>query len=327
MHRFGSAALALLVAALPGLALAPAAASAQAWPSRPITLVVPFTAGGALDQPARRLAAEISPKLGQQIVVDNRVGANGNIGAASVAKAQPDGHTLLFASPGVLATNRFMYKSMPFDADKAFTPIVLLAKSPLIVVSGPKVPAKNLKELIDYAKASPGKVTVGTPGAGSQAHLVMELLLKQTGTTMTYVPYRGGANIAADLMGGQIDLTVTYVPALLGAVKDGSLRGLFVTTLERSTQLPEVPTVHESGFPGFEAVAWYAVMAPAGTPRPIIERLNVLINEYLKSPTGQSQLEALDMQPVGGTPEQLRSFIDGEVAKWGPIIKAAGIEM
>jgi tripartite-type tricarboxylate transporter receptor subunit TctC len=314
------------------LALAPSAASAQAspsqgWPSRTITLVVPFAAGGALDQPARRIAAEIAPKLGVQIVIENRLGANGNIGAASVAKAEPDGYTLLFASPGVLATNRFMYKSMPFDADKAFTPVILLAKSPLIVISGPKVPAKNFQEFVAHAKANPGKLTVGTPGAGSQAHVVMELLQRQTGTTMTYVPYRGGSSIAADLLGGQIDLTVTYVPALLGAVKDGSLRGLFVTTLERSKQLPDVATVHESGVPGFEAVAWYAVAAPAGTPRPIIDRLNALMNDYLKSDTGQAQFEALDLQGVGGTPEQARSFIDSEVAKWGPIIKAAGIEM
>jgi tripartite-type tricarboxylate transporter receptor subunit TctC len=322
MYRFTIVAFAVFASAM-----APSVASAQTWPSRPITLVVPFAAGGALDQPARRIAAEIGPKLGVQIVIENRLGANGNIGAASVAKAEPDGYTLLFASPGVLATNRFMYKSMPFDADKAFTPIILLAKSPLIVISGPKVPAKNFQEFVAHAKANPGKLTVGTPGAGSQAHVVMELLQRQTGTTMTYVPYRGGSSIAADLLGGQIDLTVTYVPALLGAVKDGSLRGLFVTTLERSKQLPDVATVHESGVPGFEAVAWYAVAAPAGTPRPIIDRLNALMNDYLKSETGQAQFEALDLQGVGGTPEQARSFIDSEVAKWGPIIKAAGIEM
>jgi tripartite-type tricarboxylate transporter receptor subunit TctC len=289
--------------------------------------VVPFAAGGALDQPARRIAAEIGPKLGVQIVIENRLGANGNIGAASVAKAEPDGYTLLFASPGVLATNRFMYKSMPFDADKAFTPIVLLAKSPLIVISGPKVPAKNFQEFVAHAKANPGKLTVGTPGAGSQAHLTMELLARQTGMTLTYVPYRGGANVTGDLLGGQIDLTAVYIPALLGAVKDGSLRGLFVTTLQRSKQLPEIPTVHESGYPGFESVAWYTVVAPAGTPRPVVDKLNAAMNDYLKSQTGQSQFEALDMQPVGGTPEEARTFIAGEVAKWGPVIKAAGIEM
>jgi tripartite-type tricarboxylate transporter receptor subunit TctC len=315
------------ILALVALALAPIPASAQSWPARPITLIVPFAAGGALDLPARRLAAEISPKLGQQIVVENRVGANGNIGAASVARAEPDGYILLFGSPGVLATNRFMYKSMPFDADRAFTPVVLLAKSTLVIAASPKFAPRTLTELLDHARRNPGKVTVGTPGVGAQAHLVMELLQRQTGTQMTYVPYRGGSNIIGDLVSGQIDLTATYVPALIGAMKDGTVRGLVVTALQRSKQLPEVPTIHESGIPGFEAVAWYSIVAPAGTPPEVVAKLNTVINEYLRSTVGQQQFEALDMQPVGGTPEELRAFIAGEVAKWGPIIKAAGIEM
>ncbi len=302
-------------------------AAAQSWPTRPITLIVPFAAGGALDLPARRLAAAISPKLGQQIVVDNRVGANGNIGAAAAAKAEPDGYTLLFGSPGALVTNRFMYKSMLFDADKAFTPVVLLAKSPLLIAASPKFPPTTLKALIAHAKANPGKINVGTPGVGSQAHLTMELLQRQVGVQMTYVPYRGGSNVIGDLISGQIDLTASYVPALLGAVKDGAVRGLVVTTLERSKQLPEVPTINESGLPGFEAVAWYAIMAPAGTPRDVVAKLNTEINHYLKSPLGQEQFEALDMHPVGGTPEELKAFIAAEVAKWGPIIRAAGIKM
>jgi tripartite-type tricarboxylate transporter receptor subunit TctC len=309
------------------LAIAATPVAAQTWPSRPITLIVPFAAGGALDLPARRLAAEIGPKLGQQIVVDNRAGANGNIGAAAVAKAEPDGYTLLFGSPGALVTNRFMYKAMPFDADRAFTPVALLAKSPLLIASSPKFPATSLKALIEHAKANPGKVNVGTPGVGSQAHLIMELLQRQTGTQMTYVPYRGGSNVIGDLVSGYIDLTAVYVPALIGAVKDGTVRGLVVTTLERSKQLPEVPTIHESGLPGFEAVAWYCIAAPAGTPRDVVAKLNTVINDYLKSPVGREQLEALDMQPIGGTPEQLRDYIAAEVAKWGPIIKAAGITM
>jgi tripartite-type tricarboxylate transporter receptor subunit TctC len=313
--------------ALLGLAWASSLSLAQTWPSRPITLIVPFAAGGALDLPARRLAAEIGPKLGQQIVIENRTGANGNIGAAAVAKADPDGYTLLFGSPGVLVTNRFMYRSMPFDSDRAFTPVALLAKSPLLIASSPKFPATNLKGLIDHAKANPGKVTVGTPGVGAQAHLIMELLARQTGTQMTYVPYRGGSNVIGDLVSGYIDLTAVYVPALIGAVKDGTVRGLVVTTLERSKQLPEVPTIHESGLPGFEAVAWYCVAAPAGTPREVVVKLNAAINDYLKSPLGREQFEALDMQPVGGTPEELRDYIAAEVAKWGPIIKAAGITM
>ena len=202
----------LLAASLACTVVFPVFAPAQSWPTRPITLVVSFGAGGAIDIPARQLAAEISPKLGQQVVVENRTGANGNIGAAAVAKADPDGYTLLFGTPGVLSNNRFMYKNMPFDADRAFAPVILLAKSPLVIAANPKVPAKNLQELIAYAKANPGKLNIGTPGVGSQAHLTMELLQKQSGTQMTYVPYRGGAGTSVDLIGGQIDLSVNFLP-------------------------------------------------------------------------------------------------------------------
>lgn len=315
----------LIVAAV--VAALPSIANAQTWPTRPITLVVPFAAGGAVDIPARQIAAELSPKLGQQIVVENRTGANGNIGAATVAKAEPDGQTLLFAPPGVLANNKFMFKNMPFDPDRAFAPIILFGKSPLVIAANKSVPVRNLQELISYAKANPGKLNIGTPGAGSQAHLTMELLQKSSGTRMTYVPYRGGANTNADLIGGQIDLSVNFLPAIVSLLRDGSLRGLAVTTLERSKQIPEVATVSESGFPGFELVAWYSIVAPAGTPAPVIQRLNALINDYLRSDHGRRNLELLDMQPVGGPPEALTAYIASEVAKWAPIIKAANIQM
>lgn len=315
----------LIVAAV--VAALPSIANAQTWPTRPITLVVPFAAGGAVDIPARQIAAELSPKLGQQIVVENRTGANGNIGAATVAKAEPDGQTLLFAPPGVLANNKFMFKNMPFDPDRAFAPIILVGKSPLVIAANKSVPVRNLQELISYAKANPGKLNIGTPGAGSQAHLTMELLQKSSGTRMTYVPYRGGANTNADLIGGQIDLSVNFLPAIVSLLRDGSLRGLAVTTLERSKQIPEVATVSESGFPGFELVAWYSIVAPAGTPAPVIQRLNALINDYLRSDHGRRNLELLDMQPVGGPPEALTAYIASEVAKWAPIIKAANIQM
>jgi tripartite-type tricarboxylate transporter receptor subunit TctC len=305
----------------------PALAPAQSWPSRPITMVVPFGAGGSIDIPARRLAAELSQKLGQQVVVENRSGANGNIGGAVVAKAEPDGYTLMFAPPGVLMTNRFMYKNMPFDADRAFAPIILVGKSPMVLAAHPKVPVHDLQELIAYAKANPGALNIGIPGVGAQAHLTMELLQKQAGTKMNYVPYRGAAGSGADLLAGQIDLSVNFTPGMMGALQNGSLRGIAVTTLRRSKQLPDIPTVSESGFPGFESVASYSVVAPAGTPREIIARLNALINAYLASDLGRAQLDTLDMQPAGGTPENLRDFIAGEVAKWGPIIKAAGIKM
>ena len=302
-------------------------AAAQGWPSRPITMIVPFGAGGSIDIPARRLAAELSLKLGQQVVVENRSGANGNIGGAYVAKSEPDGYTLMFAPPGVLATNRFMYKNLPFDADKAFAPIILLAKSPMVLASNPKVPVKSFQELIAYAKANPDKLSVGTPGIGSQAHLAMELLQKSSGTRMNYIPYRGAASSGADAIAGQIDLSMNFTPAMVGPLQEGSLRGLAVTTLQRSKQLPQVPTVSESGFPGFEAVAYYSVVAPAGTPRDIILTLNRLINEYIASDLGKQQLESGDMQAAGGTPEDLQRFVASEVAKWGPIIKSAGIAM
>jgi tripartite-type tricarboxylate transporter receptor subunit TctC len=317
----------LPLAVLAFLAALPRAGTAQIWPARPITLIVPFPAGGANDIPARELAGALSSQLGQQVVIENPSGANGNIGAAMVARAQPDGYTLLFASPGVLATNRFMYKTMPFDADRAFEPVILFAKSPLIIVANPRLPVHNLPALIDHARANPGATTVGIPSVGSQAHLTMELLAKQSGMKMAYVPYRGGANVNVDLMGGQIDVGINFVPGLVGPVNQGALRGLAVTTTARSKQFPDVPTVDESGFPGFESVAWYSIVAPAGTPRAVVDKLNASINGYLTGERGRRQLELLDMQAAGGTSADLRAYIASEVAKWGPIIKAANITM
>ena len=320
--KIGSCALAAVI-----VTLVSSLATAQGWPSRPITMVVPFGAGGSVDIPARRLAADLTQKLGQQVVVENRSGANGNIGSAYVAKSNPDGYTLMFSPPGPLATNRFMYKNMPFDSDRAFAPIILLAKSPLVLVAHPKVPVSNLQELLAYAKANPGKLSIATPGVGSQGHLTMELLQRSSGTQMNYVPYRGAAGSGADVIAGQIDLSMNFTPAMVGPLRDGSLRGLAVTTLQRSKQLPHIPTVSESGFPGFEAVASYSVLAPAGTPREIILTLNKLINDYIERDIGKQHFEAGDMQAAGGTPEDLQRFIAGEVAKWGPIIKSAGIAM
>jgi tripartite-type tricarboxylate transporter receptor subunit TctC len=302
-------------------------AAAQDWPSRPVTMLVPFGAGGSIDIPARRLAAELTLRLGQQVIVENRSGANGNIGGTFVAKSAPDGYTLMFAPPGVLATNRFMYRNMPFDSNRAFAPIILLAKSPMVLAAHPRLPVRNLQELISYAKANPGKLSIGTPGVGSQAHLTMELLQKRSGTQMNYVPYRGAAGSNADVIGGQIDLSMNFTPGMIGPLQDGSLRGLAVTTLQRSKQLPDIPTMSESGFAGFEAVASYSVVAPAGTPSEIIRTLNKHINDYIESDIGKQNLEAGDMQAAGGTPEDLQRFIAGEVAKWGPIIKSAGITM
>lgn len=301
--------------------------SAQAWPTRPVTLVVPFSAGGSTDILARRVASDLSEKLGQQFIVENRGGANGNVGAGFVANAAPDGYTILFATPGPVATNKFLYKSLSYDPDRAFVPIVLIAESPLVIVATPRLPVKTLQELLARAKSSPGKINVGTPGVGSQAHLTMLLLQKLSGTSMAYVPYRGGANVSSDLLGGQIDVGINYLPSFIAAISNGSLRGLAVTSTRRSRQLADVPTVQESGFPNFESTAWYALMAPVGTPAEVVQKLNRSVNEYIARAPSKKQLEELSMQGTGGTPDDLRSHIANEIKTWEPVIKAADIQM
>ncbi len=321
-HRIGSCLSAALM-----LVAAWSAAAAQEWPAHPIVMVVPFAAGGSVDIPARRVAADLSAKLGQQVVVENRSGANGNIGAAYVAKANSDGYTLMFSPPGPLTTNRFIYPEMPFDSDRAFAPVILVAKSPLVLVGKAKLPFANLQDVIAYAKANPGKLSAGTPGIGSQGELALELLRSLSGAKMDYVPYRGASQSSTDVIAGRIDLSINFTPGLIGPLRAGTVRGLAVTATRRSKELPDIPTVSESGFPGFEAVAFYSVLAPAGTPQAIVARLNRIINDYIASDAGREQLEQEDMQPVGGSPEDLQRFIASEVAKWGPIIKAAGIHM
>jgi tripartite-type tricarboxylate transporter receptor subunit TctC len=295
-------ALACLVAiALPWCAAAQTAA--QTWPSRPVTLVVPFPAGGNADVIARALAAELSEKLGQQFIVDNRTGAGGNIGGAAVAKAAADGYTLMFGTPGPIATNKLMYKSLPYD------------------------PEKDLKELIAYAKANPGKVNAGNPGNGTLGHITSELLQQHTGTKMTHVPYRGTTPLTTDLLGGQIDVALDFMSTYIPLVKDGKVRALGVTSSARVPELPDVMTVQEAGFAGFEASAWYAIVAPTGTPSEAIRKINAVANDYLNSPKGKTQLATFAMQGGGGTPDDLAAYIRSELAKWGPIIKAANISM
>jgi tripartite-type tricarboxylate transporter receptor subunit TctC len=305
----------------------PAVALAQAWPSRPVTFVVPFPAGGNVDVLARSVAAELSEKLGQQFIVDNRAGAGGNIGGAVVAKAAPDGYTLLFGTPGPIATNKLMYKSLPYDPEKDLTPVALVAKSPLVIVAHPSTPAKDLKELIAYAKANPGKINAGNPGNGTLGHITSELLQQYTGIKMTQVPYRGTTPLTTDLLGGQVHVGMDFMPTYVPLVNDGRLRALAVTSSERAPELPNVMTVREAGFPGFEATAWYAIVAPAGTPADIVRKINAATNDYLQSQKGKAQLMQFSMQAAGGTPDDLKAYIASELKKWGPIIKAANISM
>jgi tripartite-type tricarboxylate transporter receptor subunit TctC len=323
MHAKSRTFLFALVAAL----ALPVAAFAQAWPARPVTFIVPFPAGGNADVLARALAPELSEKLGQQFIIDNRTGASGNIGGNAVAKAAPDGYTFMFATTGPIATSKLLYKSLPYDPEKDLAPVVLVAKAPLIVAAHPGFPVKDLKELIAYAKANPEKVNAGTPGNGSLGQLASELLQQHTGIKITHVPYRGSAPVMTDLIGGQVNVAFDFMPTYIPLVNDGKVRPLAITSRTRMPSLPNVMTVEEAGFAGFEATGWFAIVAPTGAPADAIAKINAVTNDWLKSPKGKATLEMFAMQAAGGTPDDLRAYIRQELDKWAPIIKAANIAM
>jgi tripartite-type tricarboxylate transporter receptor subunit TctC len=313
-----------------GLALvlaSPQRAAAEGWPSHPVTFIVPFPAGAAVDALAHAVASELSEKLGKQFIVDNRAGAGGNLGGAAVAKAAADGYTFLFGTPAPIALNKFMYKDLAYDSERDFIPVVLVAKSPLMVTAKLDFPAKTLAELIAYAKANPGKVNVGHPGNGTLGHITSALIQQFAGVEMTNVPYRGSAPLMTDLLGGQIDIAMDFMPSYVPLVTGSKIRALAVTTSRRATQLPDVPTVQETGFKDFEATAWYAIVAPTGTPPDTVVKVNEAVNAFLKSDKGKAVLEQNALQSVGGSPEDLKSFISGERAKWAPVIAAAKIAM
>lgn len=317
----------VFIAGLTTAMVTPIAANSQTWPARPVTLIVPFPAGGATDLLARALGQDLSEQLGQQFVIENRTGATGNIGAEVAAKATPDGNTILFSTPGPIALNQLMFKSLPFDPQRDLLPIVLIAKSPHIFIANPKLQWKTLNEVLDYAKANPGKITAGIPGVGTTAHISLELLLRDSGAKMTLVPYRGGVPLTVDLIGGQIDVGADLISDQVPKVAGGKVRALAITSSRRSEQLPDVPTVAELGFPGFEATAWFVLAAPTGTPNNIVQKINSAVNAYLQSDKGKQQLSTLDLQASGGSPQDVKEFIKGEIAKWAPVIKAANITM
>lgn len=302
-------------------------ALAQTWPDRPVTLIVPFPAGGAVDILGRAVANSLSETFGKQFVVDNRTGAGGNIGGAAAAKAPADGYTFLFGTPAPIALNKLMYKGLNYDSDQDFTPVVLAAKSPLIITAKLDFPAKTFGDLVTYAKQNPGKVNVGHPGNGTLGHITSELTQQFAGIKMTNVPYRGSAPLMTDLLAGQIDVAMDFMPTYVPLVNDGKIRALAVTTTERAAQLPNVPTVQEAGFRGYEASAWYAMVAPTDTPENTINKLNKAVNAFLQSDKGKTVLEQNALQGVGGSPEDLKTFIAGELAKWRPVIDAAKIAM
>ena len=300
---------------------------AQKWPDRPVTMIVPFPAGSAVDTLARAIANQLGENLGKQFIVDNRTGAGGGIGANAVAKAAPDGYTLLFGTPAPIALNKLMYKSLAYDTERDLMPVILVAKAPLIVAAKVDFPAQTFEELIAYAKANPDKVNVGHPGNGTLGHITSELIQQFTGVKMTNVPYRGTAPLTTDLLGGVIDVAMDFMPTYVQLAETGKIKVLAVTTGNRAEQMPTVPTAQQAGFKGFEASAWFAMVAPSGTPKEIVSTLNELINAYLKSEKGKALLAQNALQPMGGTPHDLKLFVAGELAKWKPVIEAAKITM
>lgn len=311
-------------AAACALSLAPLAAHAQAFPTKPITIVVPFSAGGTTDILARVVGQYMSKDLGQPVIVDNRAGAGGNIGALNVARAPADGYTLLMGTVGTHAINQSLYKKMAFDPIKDFAPLSRVALVPNLLVANPAQPFKNVKELIAYAKANPGKVTFGSSGSGSSIHLSGEMFQQMAGVEMQHIPYKGSAPAVTDLLGGQIAVMFDNMPSAIGHVRAGKLRALAVTTPKRSPALPDVPTIAEAGVPGYSATSWFGLLAPANTPAPVLAKLNASILKALADPDVKKKMAEQGAEPYGEKPEQFAEFIRSETAKWGKIVKQSG---
>lgn len=297
----------------------------QAWPTRPVTIVVPFTAGTTSDVIARSLAQELSAKFGQPFVVENKGGAGGNIGAANVARAAPDGYTILFATTSQTATNKLMYKQMEFDPQRDFAPVVLVGKAPVIITARPDAPYASLTEFIAYAKANPNMATGGFPGNGTLGHITGELLGRKAGIEFGKTQYRGAAAILADLLGGHIDIGMDSLAPYVSNIREGKIKALAIAASKRWSMLPDVPTVAESGLPGFEASVWYAMLVPAKVSPEIVARLNAAANAWLTDPKTQDFLVNFGAEAVGGSPADLAAFTQSEIDKWGPIIKDANI--
>ena len=317
-------ALFALLLAVP--ALTAATAMAQQYPSKPIVLVVPFAPGGTSELISRLVAQKLTERLGQQVVVENRPGAAGNIAMEQVARAAPDGHTLILGHIGTLAVNPAMFPKLPYDAIKDFAPVSLIAAVPNIVTVNPAVPAKTLKEFLDLARAKPGSINYGSAGNGSAGHLAMEYLKRIAKTDMVHVPYKGTGPMLTDLLAGQTQATFTGSSPLIPHIKSGKLRALAVGSAVRIPSLPEVPTVAESGFAGFETAQWYGIIAPAKTPPAIIQKLSVEIAQVMKQPDVIARLSGDGTVMIGSTPNEFAAYISKEMKRWGEVVHDANIK-
>jgi tripartite-type tricarboxylate transporter receptor subunit TctC len=316
----------IVLAALAAVAAsaAPLTATAQAYPAKPITIVVPFSAGGTTDILARVIGQALNKELGQSVIVDNRAGAGGNIGGALAAKAAADGYTLFMGTVGTHAINQSLYKKMPFDPVKDFAPLTRVAMVPNLLVANPAKPYKSVQELIAFAKANRGKVNFGSSGSGSSIHLSGELFNALARVDMVHVPYKGSAPAVSDLLGGQIDIMFDNLPSAIQHVRAGKLRPLAVTTAKRSPELPDVPTIAEAGVPGYEATSWFGMFAPAATPAPVVAKLNAALVKVLADPEVKKKLAEQGAEPYSEKPEQFAEFIRKETAKWSKVVKDSG---
>lgn len=318
--------LACAAAAIGIAALAAPFAHAESYPNKPITLIVPFPPGGPTDLVARVLAQTMSGQMGQQIIVDNRGGANGNIGSAAVAKAAPDGYTVLYNTSSITLSPA-LYKSLPYDVQRDLAPVGLTATVPLALVVNPAIPANNVKEFIAYAKANPGKLSYGSAGNGNITHLGAFQFLQANGIQAVHIPYKGSAPADADLVGGQIQFMTDTINSVAGFVREKRLRLLAVTTTKRTSLFPDTPTMAESGLPGFDVSAWQGLMVPANTPEPIIKRLNAEMSKALQNPEVLKKLAAQGAIPLGSTPQEYGDYIKAELSRWSAIVKQTGVSL
>jgi tripartite-type tricarboxylate transporter receptor subunit TctC len=310
-----------LLAALPSFALA------QAFPSKPIRIIVAYTPAGTTDILARVIGQKMNEHWGQPVIVENRPGAAGNIGTEIAAKANPDGYTLIMATAGSHAINPSLYRKLAWHPLRDFAPVSLVAMVPNIMVVNNRVPAKNVKEFIAYLKANPGKYNYGSPGNGSTAHLSQELFKTLTGTSMQHIPYKGSAGVMADVIGGQLVVTIDNMPVYLPQVKAGKLRALAVSSAKRSPAAPDLPTIAEAGVPGYSSSAWFGLMAPAGTPKPIVEKLSAETQRVLNLPDVRERLSSLGAEPAGNTPAAFFAHLKADIAKWAKVIREAKVEL
>jgi len=316
----------ILAALVLALALSPSAFG-QTYPSKPIRIICPFPPGGAVDIASRAIADALTKTMGQSVIVENRAGAGGNLGGEIAAKSPPDGYTLFMTTSGIQAINPALYAKMNYDPNKDFVPVVALVSLDNVLVMHPSVRVSSVKELIDLAKAQPGMISAASSGSGTSIHMSLEMFKHLTGTDILHIPYKGSAPAVADLLGGQVNIMFDNIPSSLPHIKAGKLHAIATTGAKRSSTLPDLPTVAEAGVPGYESGVWFGLVAPTGTPKDVIAKLNAEALKAVKLPDYQKRMNDLGYEIIAGSPEQMAERIKGEIARWGPVVKASGAKV